>query len=109
MVNNEKEIEEFKNILSNYYDKYVLINKHLYLNIFVYDKYWTIRYVVSDKNYGHNILLHDVNVEIRKNVICKSYNIDIIKQLINDPIDHINCLAKERLKYLLKLKFNNNV
>jgi len=63
-----KQINDFKDILSDYYDKDNLINEHLYINIFAYDKDYYVRWYVTINTTDKLILEHlcnDIDEDVR--------------------------------------------
>jgi len=98
MVN--KQINDFKEILSNYRSKRDLIDKHLYLNIFLHDEDWQIRYHVAIEGYGHETLMYDEDSNVRWYVAYNTTDKCVLEHLSNDKHSDIKNKAKERLKEL---------
>jgi len=98
-MNNE--INEFKNLLNDDYDnKYPLIKEGLYLNIFVYDKDWRVRWNVAEQGYYHDILQYDKSDNVRDYVVRYTNDKSILEHLSNDNNEYVTYEAKRRLKEL---------
>ncbi len=95
-----KEINEFKDILKSQFNKRDLIVEHLYLNIFLYDEDWYVRYKVAKQDYGHNILMYNKECNVRNYVVNYTKDKCVLEHLSNDEDDAINNRAKNKLKLL---------
>jgi len=97
----DNEIEDFKDMLYGYSEeKSNLIEKDLYLNIFLYDEDYNLRWDVAMQDYGHDILQYDENWSVRYGVGLYTKNKSILEHLSNDENQSVTYRAKLRLKEL---------
>ncbi len=98
MVN--EEINDFEDILGKVYNKEKLIKKHLYLNIFLYDKSNYLKRTILWNNYGHEILQYDEDFYVRIEVVYQTVDKSILEYLSNDDNNTVRVHAIKRLKDL---------
>ncbi len=97
-MNNQ--IQEFKEILSYHDTKRELIKKHLYLNIFLYDEDYIIRYRVAKQGYYHDICQYDEDWGVRYGVALYTKDKNILLHLSNDKDRRVREDAKYRINKL---------
>jgi len=97
----ENQIQEFKDMLiGNYFDKYVLLDKHLYLNILIYDENKFVRTSVASQGFYHKILMYDEDSVVRYNVAEYTKDKSILKHLSSDKDMDVRNRCQEKLKEL---------
>ncbi len=95
------EIKGFKDIIiGSYFDKKDLTDKHLYLNIFLYDKNNNVRAEVVKQGYYHEILMYDEKLFVRYYIAKYTIDKSILEHLSNDVISIVRDLGKSRLNEL---------
>ncbi len=96
-MNNE--INEFRDIISNrFWNKRDMVEKHLYLNVILYDEDTRLRRFIASNGLYHEVLQYDNNSNVRYYVALYTKDKTILEHLANDEDYNVKHHAKETLK-----------
>lgn len=74
----------------SYYEKIILIEQGMYLDVFIHDERAVVRMAEASQGYGLDILVHDEDSDVRYCVACQGYGLD---KLINDKDENVQVIV----------------